>query len=71
MVTHHNSVLQEKEVARAAEFLDLGQGTSRSSLCTERDEFRELKFILRNVLSLAVVTTFGPIRDTKMVNYLS
>lgn len=71
MVTHHNSVLQEEEVAGAAEFLDLGQGTGRGSLRAEWDEFRELKFILRNVLGLAVVTTFGPIRDTKMVNYLS
>ena len=71
MVTHHNSVLEEEEVAGATEFLDLGEWTGRRSLCAEWDEFRELKFILGNVLSLAVVATFGPIRDTKMVNYLS
>jgi hypothetical protein len=71
VVTHHNSVLEQQEIAGPSEFLNLGEWTGRCRLRAEGDEFRELKFILRNILSLAVVATFGPIRDTKMVNYLS
>lgn len=59
MVAHHYRVLKEEEVGAAPEFLDLGKRARGRCLRSERNEFRELKFVLRNILRLTVVATLA------------
>lgn len=55
VIAHHNGVFEQEEVWTATKFFNLSEGPRRCSLCTNRNQLRELKVILADVISVLAV----------------
>ena len=62
MVAHHDGVLEEQKVGTAPELFDLGQGPRWRSLCSDGNQFGELKVILTYVVRILSIDTGLPSR---------
>ena len=62
MVAHHDRVLEEQKVGTAPELFDLGQGPRWRSLCSDGNQFGELKVVLTNVVRILSIDAGLPSR---------